>query len=148
MEIKVFSAELSHLYGMLDFVRNYALSLGMPPGCLDQVVLAMEEALVNVINYGYPDRGKGELQIVCEGVSNPNGLKISILDQGIPFNPIANIPANPSSTPPVHSSDRALGGYGIYILAGLMDQVEYQRTEEGNILALTKYFCSSKTQVM
>ena len=35
--------------------------------------------------------------------------------------------------------ERQLGGYGILIYIGLMDRVEYYRTEEGNLLFLFKY---------
>jgi anti-sigma regulatory factor (Ser/Thr protein kinase) len=136
---KVFPAELDCLYEMLAFIESFVKSYRISPSVVDQIILATEEALVNVINYGYPDQKKGTVEITCEETSNPAGIKIIIKDQGIPFNPVENVP---STLPPSTTTDKAsesLGGYGIYILVGLMDHVEYQRVNEGNILSLTKY---------
>ena len=85
------------------------------------------------------------IQIVCEEPSSQSGVKISIYDQGVPFNPIEKAPKTPpSSSPLLNQRGDALGGYGIYILIGVMDEVEYQRLESGNKLSLTKYLKESE----
>lgn len=136
---KVFPAELEHLYSMLEFIKEYGQSHHVPALALDQITLAAEEALVNIISYGYPEN-KGTIEITCKDSTPQRGIKIIIKDQGIPFNPIENIPNNlaTSSTIP-KKSNNSLGGYGIYILIGLMDRVEYQRIDGGNMLSLIKY---------
>lgn len=140
MNHKVFPAELDCLYEMLAFIESFAESHQISSSVIDQIILATEEALVNVINYGYPDEKKGTIEITCEETSNPSGIKIIIKDQGIPFNPVENVPS--TLPPPSTTTDKpneSLGGYGIYIFVGLMDHVEYQRVNGGNILSLTKY---------
>lgn len=140
MKQKVFPAELDSLYEMLEFIKDYEQSQNIPSPILDQIVLAVEEALVNIISYGYPDEKKGTIEIVCEDSIPKAGIKIVIKDQGIPFNPIENAPPSlPSPSVVLDRRDNSLGGYGIYILIGLMDKVEYQRINGGNILSLTKY---------
>jgi serine/threonine-protein kinase RsbW len=138
---KVFPAELNDLYKMLEFIKSYGLSHNISSTILDQIILATEEALVNIISYGYPEKKKGTVEIICEKPGNQDGIKITIKDKGIPFNPIENAPSNlPSPSNILDKSSENLGGYGIYIITGLMDCVEYQRVNEGNILSLTKYF--------
>lgn len=137
---KIFPADIDSLYDMLEFIKTYGNQNQISVLVLEQIILAAEEALVNIISYGYPNDKKGTIDIACEENTPQPGIKIIIKDKGIPFNPIKNAP----STPPAPSTllsetETSLGGYGIYILIGLMDRVEYQRLEDGNMLILMKY---------
>lgn len=135
---KVFPADLDVLYEMLEFITHFGEKNQMSPLALDQIVLAAEEALVNIISYGYPKEKKGTIDIACENSTSQPGIKIMIKDQGVPFNPIENIPKNVGKPDLLKEIDKPLGGYGIYILIGLMDRVEYQRLADGNMLTLFK----------
>lgn len=130
---KVFIAELDQLYDMLDFIKNFSLNRAIPSTLLDQIILASEEALVNIIHYSYSKDKKGNIEITCEDCQEEIGIKIVITDQGIPFNPVKQIPY------PRPNRSNSLGGYGIYLLLELMDSVEYQRIDNENVLSLTKY---------
>jgi serine/threonine-protein kinase RsbW len=139
MPHKIFPAELEHLYEMLEFIKEYVRSHHVSPLLVDQITLAAEEALVNIISYGYPEHG-GKIDITCKDSTPKSGIKIVIKDQGIPFNPIENVPTTPPTASNILTkSETSLGGYGIYILVGLMDRVEYKRIEGGNMLSLIKY---------
>lgn len=143
MKKKVFPAQLEYLHEMLNFIQTYGASQNIPHDLTDKIILATEEALVNVINYGYPDQTPdGTVEITCQESEKQHGLKIIIKDQGVPFNPVEQAPPPKSPTDFIKSEDKAyaLGGYGIYIFVGIMDRVEYQRTDGGNILTLVKYF--------
>lgn len=141
---KIFPADLDRLYEMLEFIKSYGVSHSISSSILDQIILATEEALVNIISYGYPEEKKGTIEITCESPAQRPGIKIEIKDQGIPFNPVENVPPElPTPTDALTQTEEALGGYGIYILIGLMDHVEYKRVNEGNILSLTKYLPSN-----
>lgn len=141
MHQKIFSAELDSLYDMLEFIKSYGQTHPVPPAFLDRIIVAAEEALVNIISYGYPDEKKGTIEISCEDSTPEPGIKIIIKDQGIPFNPIKNVPTElPSPSAVLEKAEDSVGGYGIYILIGLMDRVEYQRIGGGNMLTLVKYF--------
>jgi serine/threonine-protein kinase RsbW len=136
MQKKKFIASLDHLYDMLAFVRHFALQQGFDDILSDKIMLATEEALVNIIRHGYAgDDNKGEVEISCEKCQSKPGMKILIKDQGVPFDPIQKAHEKRQKTTP----QEELGGYGILIYVGLMDQVEYYRTEEGNLLFLIKY---------
>lgn len=141
MHKKVFPASLNHLYDMMAFVQNFAIKQGFDSLIVDKIVLATEEALVNVIKYGYTTHQKeGEIEINCEQANIRPGIKILIKDQGVPFNPIHKLEDMKKKQKQIQSiEDCQLGGYGILIFVGLMDHVEYYRTDEGNFLFLVKY---------
>lgn len=140
MKKEVFPADLGHLYDMLGFIKSYGLSENINQSILEKIILACEEALVNIIHYSYPNR-KGTIEITCQESSNKHGITVYLVDNGVPFNPIVQCPIKNDHTPPIPSlDDSKKGGYGIYIFVGIMDHIEYQRLEEGNLLALTKYF--------
>jgi anti-sigma regulatory factor (Ser/Thr protein kinase) len=94
-----------------------------------EIELATEEALVNIFNYSYPE-GNGEAEIICnlEG----DTFIVEIIDYGIPFD-ITTVP-DPDVT--VDISQRALGGLGIFFIKKLMDDVQYRRENDKNILSL------------
>lgn len=133
---RTYLASLQQLREMLDFIRDEAERRGADPATLGKIELASEEALVNIVNYSYPTH-KGKIDIACFEVPDAKAFQVVISDQGIPYNPLACMrgsSVNPSSDEP------SLGGYGIFLMLHLMDQVDYKRVIEGNVLTLTKYF--------
>ena len=140
MHHKVFPAELDYLHEMLAFIREHVLAHNISLLVLDQIILATEEVLVNIISYGYPNEKKGTIEMSCEDSNNPRGIKITIKDEGIPFNPIENLPSSlPSKSTVMDKTNDSLGGYGIYLFVELMDAVEYRRVNGCNVLSMTKY---------
>lgn len=61
---KIFAAHLDNLYEMLLFIRSQAESIGFDEIEISKIELACEEALVNIISYGYPTM-TGEIQVHC-----------------------------------------------------------------------------------
>jgi serine/threonine-protein kinase RsbW len=137
MYIHQFPAKLESLYDMLDFIQTSEILQQASKDFLDKIIVAVEEVLVNIISYAYPSQQEGTIEITCEKSFPKNGLKMTIKDQGIPFNPIKY-----STPPPIHllSHNSSLGGYGIYLFLGIMDHVEYDRVNHTNILSFIKYF--------
>jgi anti-sigma regulatory factor (Ser/Thr protein kinase) len=94
--------------------------------------LAVEEAVVNVMNYAYPEGTVGEVRIdasVTDGL-----LTIIISDSGTPFDPTGK--EDPDINLP--AEERAIGGLGILLVRQFMDTVTYQHTDGKNILILMK----------
>jgi anti-sigma regulatory factor (Ser/Thr protein kinase) len=141
MNKQTFPASIDQLHHMLLFVQDFCLKLNLSEDLIDRIVLATEEAIVNVIRYGYPT-GQGEIKLSCEADSNKQEfLKICIQDKGVPFNgakAAKNIKKKSFINPPIGRNEK-IGGYGIYIYAGIMDKVEYERIKGGNLLSLIKY---------
>lgn len=134
---KTFLAEFTDLLAMLNFIQEEAMKRQFKGEVVGKIVLAIEEALVNVIKHGYPDE-KGMLEICCRTPSIP-GIQIIIKDQGISFNPIEKRQQVAKRNKAFTFDDAPMGGYGIPIFMEVMDHVEYHRSDEGNHLSLIKY---------
>jgi sigma-B regulation protein RsbU (phosphoserine phosphatase) len=94
--------------------------------------LALEEAVVNVMNYAYPSGTVGQVQIVAE--ANDQRLKFTIIDSGSPFDPTAKEDVDTT----LSAEDRPVGGLGIFLVRQLMDSINYERIDGQNVLTLRK----------
>ncbi len=136
---KTFPAAIQSLYEMLDFIEVFCKETKLCSKTLEHIHLACEEALVNIISYGYPEGKRGEIEIGCHFCPLKERLEIAIKDRGVPFNPIEKLPKElPKKEQILSQHSAVVGGYGIYIFVGLMDKVEYERLEDGNKLTLVK----------
>ncbi len=135
----IFPASLDKLYEMLNVVRQFAHSAGFEERDVSMIELAVEEALVNIISYGYPDRA-GNITIESQKI-DPPGMRLIIQDKGVPYNPLTNSKHFDES---VSLESRTIGGYGIFFILKIMDEVDYRRENNSNILTLVKYLGSSQ----
>ncbi len=126
-------ARLENLDSMLSFIGNSAEKQGFGSKEIDQIQIACEEPLVNIISYAYPDKD-GAIKIVCntgEGI----GLVVEITDCGTPFDPLSVSEPDTGAS----AEERGVGGLGIYMMRNIMDEVSYKREGNRNVLTLTKY---------
>ncbi len=133
MEKLSIPAKLENLGSLLGFIKSNAEKQGFSGKNINEIQIAAEEAIVNVISYAYPDKN-GYIEVTCSDKEG-KGLVIEIIDWGVPFNPMS-IP-EPDIDAAVE--DRRIGGLGIYIMRKLIDESNYKRTENQNILTLVKY---------
>ncbi|MCR5131513.1 MAG: SpoIIE family protein phosphatase [Prevotella sp.] len=115
-----------------EFVEGVAEELGFDMDETMNLNLAMEEAVVNVMNYAYPKGTEGDVLIDAE--ANDLRLKFTITDYGSPFDPTAKEDVDTS----LAAEDRPIGGLGIYLVRQLMDSMNYERVEGRNVLTLRK----------
>lgn len=94
--------------------------------------LAVEEAVVNVISYAYPEGVEGEISI--ELTAGGTTAEVRISDAGAPFDPTRA--ESPDTT--LAAPERQIGGLGIFLLRELTDEIRYERREGKNILTLIK----------
>ena len=94
--------------------------------------LALEEAVVNVMSYGYPEGTKGYVDISAQ--SDSSCLKFVISDTGKPFDPTEKEDVDTS----VSADQRAIGGLGIFLVKKMMDSIKYEYRDGHNILTLKK----------
>ncbi|WP_459188694.1 ATP-binding protein [Parabacteroides sp. APC149_11_2_Y6] len=97
-----------------------------------QLQLVLEEVVVNVISYAYP--GETDKDIFVEIGWNGGCMEITVIDSGIPFNPLEK--EDPDLTLSVE--ERPIGGLGIYLVKQLMTDVHYIRRDGKNILTMIK----------
>jgi anti-sigma regulatory factor (Ser/Thr protein kinase) len=62
-------------------------------------------------------------------------LIIEIIDSGLPFNPLSK--DDPDLL--LDLDERKIGGYGVFLIKTLIDEVTYQRENNQNILTLIVY---------
>ncbi|HCJ66311.1 MAG TPA: ATP-binding protein [Elusimicrobia bacterium] len=139
MEHKTFVAKMENLELMINFILVHARKQGFDEKMLGQIHLVAEEALVNVVNYGYPGK-TGDIEIACGPAEDKQGILIEIVDSGIPFNPLEK--PEPDINLPLE--ERGIGGLGIFMIKKIMDKVTYKRENDKNFLSLVKYVGSTK----
>lgn len=94
------------------------------------VRLAMEELISNVIKYAYADDG---LHAVAVRLDLGSPARLTIEDEGRPFNPIEEAPA-PVLDGPVE--DRPIGGLGLHMLRQMGMALDYRRENNRNMLSV------------
>ena len=94
--------------------------------------LALEEIFSNIVFYGFQDQD--EHQIAISFSLKNNTLILEIKDDGIPFNPLEF--KTPDLEIPIE--ERKTGGMGIHIAGELVDEIEYFRKQNNNILVMKK----------
>ncbi len=132
-----FSAELENLELMLEFIRNGVKELDLSSKEINQIQIAAEEPLVNIISYAYPD-GNGNIEItysIENSAEEGRKLVIQITDWGVEFDPLS-LP-DPDIDAPIE--EREIGGLGVYMMRNIMDEVLYKREGDRNILTLVKH---------
>lgn len=101
---------------------------------LNSVNLALEEALVNSIQYAYPEGKDGRISLTAYWDEARHTLRFVQKDQGVPFDPTMAEEADITSS----LEDRPIGGLGIFLVKQIMDEVEYEYQDLSNILIMDK----------
>lgn len=114
------------------FVDQVCEAAGFSASIAMQMNLAMEEAVVNVMNYAYPKGIEGEIRIEAQAVNGR--VTFVIIDSGTPFDPTAKEDADTS----LSAEERPIGGLGIFLVRQLMDVVSYEYKDGKNMLMLQK----------
>ena len=100
----------------------------LPPAEGRALMLAVDEALANVIRHAYHGDFEKPVEVAC--AAYPDRLEFVLLDQG-------SAP-DPARLAPHALDDESLSGRGTHIIRSIMDVVSYEQTPAGNILRLTK----------
>ncbi len=117
------------LAGVRREVERFAASAGCDEAEASRVVLAVDEALTNVIRHAYNEQPDGEIDIDMQ--NDARRLHIVIRDYGLPVDP-SNIRSR-------DLDDIRPGGLGVHIISECMDSVTYQPAENGGtVLTLEK----------
>jgi len=92
--------------------------------------LALEELVGNTIRYGYPEGGEHSIRVELRVEGEE--VHLTIEDDARPFDPTAQ-PEPPRSASLANASR---GGRGIPMVRRMVGDMRYQRTRDGNRLAL------------
>jgi serine/threonine-protein kinase RsbW len=122
-------ADIYNLRKLIEFVSHFAKEKGFSRKRIQEITLAVEEALVNISKYAYPDENTGEVEVRCK-MDNDARLVVQISDTGVPF----DIRYFPEPDLNGNISDIKIGGLGILFIREMVDEVQYRRDRESNIL--------------
>ena len=114
------------------FVDEVCETVGFDMSVAMSLNLAMEEAVVNVMDYAYPAGTKGKVCIEAE--ADDQQLSFIVSDWGKPFDPTAKAEVDTT----LSAEDRPIGGLGIHLVRQIMDSINYERMDGKNVLTLRK----------
>jgi len=124
--------DLKRVPRLNEFIDEVCEANGFDMATAMQLNLAIEEAVVNVMNYAYPANVQGNITI--EAKSNGKEMKFIISDTGKTFDPTAR----PEVDTTLGAEEREIGGLGIHLMRQIMDNINYERIDGHNVLTLTK----------
>lgn len=127
-------ADLDNLGHVRDFIETKMASAGLSQGSAGELLLAIDEAVSNIIMHGFKSGTNGQIEL--EVNSQPDGILVQIRDNAPLFDPTRG--ANPHLEVSPLERD-APGGFGVYLLNHLVDNIAYRVTDDGrNELSMLK----------
>jgi serine/threonine-protein kinase RsbW len=126
-------ATLDNLARIRDFVAKNASDLGADSSSISDLLIAVDEAVTNIILHGYQNRsGEVEVEVACEA----DTLVVRIRDTAPAFD------LSDTATPDLNTSPLEKdtpGGYGVFLIQHLVDMAKHQLLDDGrNELILHK----------
>jgi anti-sigma regulatory factor (Ser/Thr protein kinase) len=121
---------VSEIGRLVDRVEAFGAEAGLPPDVTFRLTLALDEAVSNVIRHGFTDGAEHRIAVtarVADGM-----VTATVEDDGIPFDP-RDAPV-PDLDAPIEQ--RAPGGLGVHLLKATMDDVQYRRAGDRNVLTI------------
>ena len=107
-------------------IHSFGLCIGMERKALKKYEVAAEEAIVNILHYSQAN----DIEIVLS--SQDSAFTIQLMDDGLPFDPTEHTPNNKTI------DERQIGGMGIHLIRQSVDEMQYERKKEKNILRMVK----------
>lgn len=130
-EIRI-SNDLEEISLLYEFIEELGEELNLSAETTMNINLALEEAVVNIIMYAYPEEERHE--ILLKASSNPQQLIFLLTDKGQLFDPTQVPDANID----LPIGEREIGGLGIFLIRSIMNEVSYLRLGNENRLLMKK----------
>lgn len=124
--------DINELNNVNSYIKSLTEQLHLESSVVHNIRLAVEEAVVNIIDYAYPSGSEGLIHI--KAMYNKDSLKLVFTDTGAAFDPTETAKADTT----LSVEDRPIGGLGIFLVRELMDSINYERSEGKNILTMIK----------
>jgi len=109
---------------------GFASRHDLPAPVKRRVGVALDEILSNIMNYAYNDRSDHSIGVNV--LLEEERLTITVIDDGMPFNPFDR------ESPDVDQriEERSSGGLGIYLVSQMMDNVSWERRGDRNVVVM------------
>lgn len=127
-----FAATAASLALIRAYVTDLAQRAGAAKVVVDDLEMAVDEAVTNVIEHGYQGISGGE--VVVEVQVSHQAMTVVIADRGKAFDPSPH----PAVDLEAQRAEFRTGGVGLFLIHSLVDAVAYERVDGGNQIRLTK----------
>ena len=128
--------KVSEITKLNAFVKSATATLNMETGLANQIKLAVEEAVTNIIDYAYPNDTEDNISVTIE--ADESRIRFILSDSGAEFDPTGVSKADTTLT----VDERPIGGLGVFLVRNLMDSINYERIDGKNILRMEKRYQS------
>ena len=125
-----FAADPKKLRLVRERVQEACESLGCDKKTVSDVVIAINEACMNIIQHAYKDSNGGDIKLAID--MRDENLCVEILDYAEPI--------DRTQIKPRRLDDVKPGGLGTHFIQEIMDEIDYEHLENrgGNRLVMSK----------
>lgn len=127
----VLRSDTHEIRRLADAIEYLADSLQLPQPMLFKLNLALDELITNTIAYGYAERKDGEIDI--EMRRHVDRVEVKLIDSAAAFDPFSVAAPDTAAS----LEERQIGGLGIHFVRTLIDEVNYRRDDDRNVITLT-----------
>ena len=128
-----FKSSTDNLSSIRDFVKSTAQQVGFSKDISGNIILAVDEAVTNVIKHAYNYSEEGKILVSISFIKNK--FSVSISDKGTHFN--SKLIKDPNLEE--YYKQKRVGGLGMFLMKKLMDDVKYSQPQNRNKVTLIKY---------
>lgn len=128
--------DTEHLVDVREAVRDVVHESAFPDKDVNRIILAVDEAVANIMEHAYETNQEGELTIEMTLDADASKFEVVIIDSGKEFDP-AEIDVPDMSD---HVAKGKKKGLGIFLMRQIMDEVQYTFVQGfRNELRMVKY---------
>ncbi len=124
--------DIAEITTLATFIEELGEELELPMATTMSLNLALEEIVSNIILYAYPQKMSEDIEVAT--IWQDGQLVFTISDNGVEFDPTKVLEADVS----LPAEEREIGGLGIFLVNKIMDEVNYTRIDNKNILTISK----------
>lgn len=128
--------DVAQLANVRDAVSAAVVDGGFPGVLLNRILIAVDEAVNNIIEHGFDQAPPGSRLIDLQLDADEVRFRIEIIDGGTSFDPrkVSDIDIA------AHVASGRSGGLGVFLMRRIMDVVDYHcETGKPNRLVMVKY---------
>jgi serine/threonine-protein kinase RsbW len=130
--IIVLDSDIAELERLKTFIDTFCEVESVQMETCFQLQIALEELVLNIINYGQCEPKKGAIRFSIKRQGDE--IIAALSDPGVSFNPLEAPPPDLAAD----VRDRQVGGLGIHLVRNFMQSICYERCEGRNCLYFTK----------
>lgn len=126
----VMTNHVSAIRPMSEWLEARLREMGIADDLVFKFDLCANEAVTNVISYGYPQGGEHQIELLLS--LDGDALTLEIIDDGVAYNPLER----PPHEQPQDLEHASIGGLGVDLIRKMMDECHYSRSDGRNVLAM------------